>query len=139
MAAQYERVRYVPDMKNVPAQFDYFCRIAWTRQQHKPRDNLLFIVEELSEVTQPSRAPDWWRRIIVQGRVYGFSIIGTTQRPAFVDKSFETNASFIRCGRLLNRNDAQTMARIIGVKIEQISTLPDRAAFEFDGRQVRRV
>lgn len=129
-------LRYRPDvMKPVAAQFDLFCRIAWEIQRADPRTDCLFVVEELSEVTQPSYAPPAWKRINVQGRVLGFTVIGTSQRPAYVDKSFTGNATFVRCGRLGFADDAREVGQRIGVPYGDIQRLPDRWAYEFDGRK----
>lgn len=133
-------LRVRPDFdspRTIAQQFDLFCRIAWAVQLADPATDCLFVVEELSEVTSASWAPPAWRRVCVQGRAYGFSVIGTTQRPAFVDKSFTTNATWIRCGRLGDVLDARVMSQRLGVALVDLQRLPDRWAYEFDGRQTR--
>lgn len=149
---QRARLRYCPEMMPPPSfmpgrrdrgelwiahQFDLFCRIAWAAQVEDPHTDCLFIVEELSEVTTASWAPPAWRRINVQGRAYGFIVVGTTQRPAFVDKSFSTNATTIRCGRLGDALDAKVMSQRLGVPVVNLQRLPDRWAYVFDGRETR--
>lgn len=131
-------LRYVPSSyDDLERQFDLFCRIAWTVQAAQPDVDCLLVVEELAELTKPSSAPQWWRRINVQGRVYGFIVVGTTQRPQFVDKSFTSSATFIRCGRLGELPDARVIGQRIGVDPGELQRLPDRAAYVFDGRNVR--
>ncbi len=132
-------LRYVPDLDpdapTVERQFELFCRIAWAAQWHDPATDCLFIVEELSEVTRPERAPPVWRRINVQGRVLGFIVVGTTQSPAFVDKSFTGNATLIRAGRLGELAHARVIAQRINVDPAELQRLPDRAAYVYDGRK----
>lgn len=128
------RLRYVPRYVNVAEQFDLFCRIVWTVQEHDTSDALV-VAEELSEVTSPSWAPEWWRRMNNQGRVYGLSILGTSQFPAQVDMSFRANANRIRCGVLREKRHALTMAERLGVDARALQTLPERWAYVFDGRR----
>lgn len=139
-ALRERALRVRPDFdspRTIAQQFDLFCRIAWAVQLTDPATDCLCVVEELSEVTSASWAPPAWRRICVQGRAYGFSVIGTTQRPAFVDKSFTTNATRIRCGRLGDALDARVMSQRLGVPIVDLQRLPDRWAYVFDGRETR--
>jgi hypothetical protein len=131
-------LRYVPRYRAVEAQFDFFCRLAWARQVARPSDDLLLVVEELPEVTRPERAPEVWRRIINQGRVLGFSVIATTQRPALVDKSFTGAATLIASGRLGELIDARIVGQRINVDPVELQRLPDRVAYVFDGRTTRR-
>lgn len=133
------RLRYVPDMLgDVERQFDRFCALAWTVQEWRPKSELLFGVDELQEVTTASHPPPQWRRIITQGRVLGFTVVGMTQRPALVDKTFTGNATLVRCGRLGEEPDAKLIGRKIGVTAAEIMELPDRHGFIYDGRTTER-
>lgn len=136
------RTRYVPGFDLVREQFERFCRIAWAMQLRDPGTDLLLVVEELSEVTSPTWAPPLWRRMCNQGRVYGFSIIGTTQAPSYVDKGFSTNATLVRCGRLGEFSHARVIGQRINVKPAQIQALQDCShgiphTYVYDGRQTR--
>ena len=88
-------------------QFNLFCRLAYAR------GDLCMVVEELAFVTRPSWAPDAWRMMTCTGRHGGVHIIGTSQRPAQVDKDFLGNATLIRCGRLGHRADVKVMADLL--------------------------
>jgi hypothetical protein len=88
-------------------EFDLFCRLAYARA------NLCMVVEELAFVTRPSWAPDAWRMMTCTGRHGGVHIIGTSQRPAQVDKDFLGNATLIRCGRLGHRADVKVMSDLL--------------------------
>lgn len=132
------RVRFVPDLDgDTAAQFAELCRVAWKAQLAR-RAALFFLVEELDTVTGPSHAPPAWRNVLVRGRVHRFIIAGTTQSPAFVDKAFTGNATYIRCGRLGELRHAKVIADRLNIDAAELVRLPDRAGYEWDGRTVRR-
>lgn len=103
---------YVPtgDGKEVKRQFDLFCRIAWELV------GCTVLVEELSRVTMASWSPPAWRNLSTAGRHQGLTIIGTSQRPASIDKDFLGNCSEIRCYRVNYDNDAKVMADALGLR-----------------------
>lgn len=90
--------------KDLDETFDRFCRVAWELQ------GWCIVVEELSRVTSPSWAPPAWKDLSTAGRHQGLEVIGTSQRPAQVDKDFLGNCSEIRCYGLIYPNDAEAMA-----------------------------
>jgi hypothetical protein len=92
------------DMK---AQFDRFCRIAWELV------GWMIVVEELSQVTKASWAPQSWKKLTTAGRHRGLTIIGVCQRPAQVDKDFFGNCSTIRCYKVGFMADAKSMADVM--------------------------
>lgn len=153
LALRSKALRYCPQLIPPPAfepkrrdraalwmgkQFELFCQIAWQVQQADPDTDCLFLVEELSKVTRPGAAPPWWHQIVELGRAFGFVVVATTQRPAYVDLGIRGAATFIWCGRLGEEDDARAMGRRLGVRHEEIQRLPDLAAFVFDGRETRR-
>lgn len=85
-----------PDIRS--KQFDIFCKLA------VKVGNLLMLVEELKFVTKPSYAPLPWAQCNLQGRHCGLKIIGTSQRPASIDKDFLYSATVIHTGRLLAKD-----------------------------------
>jgi len=122
---------------DVKRQFDLFCRCMWEME------GAHVLVEELSGVTMASWAPPAWKKLSTAGRHQGLTIIGTSQRPASIDKDFLGNCTEIRCYRVNYDNDAKVMAdtldlqteyelkgkRTVAVKpLKQIRTLPN---FEF--------
>lgn len=115
------RAVYVPDRARGDAwlerQFELFCGLAIAAK------SCLVIVEELSMVTKPQRAPARWREVITTGRHYGLSIIGTSQRPALVDKTFFSNATMIRCGKLSAASDKKTMSDSMDVPLIELRAL----------------
>lgn len=104
-------------------QFAAFCALAWRE------GNAVMFVDELAEVTQASRAPAAWRKIVNVGRSYengtkSLSVIGVSQTPTEVDKSFLGNCDLIHTGRLGNVAAAKTFAQQWGISAAEITNLP---------------
>lgn len=128
-------LRVLPLRVDVDRQFALFCRIAWATQEADPRTDCYLVVEEASKVLRAGVRNAPWENIVEVGRVYGFTLLVTTQRPAYVDLGFRGAANFVRCGRLGEEEDARVMGRRLGVPYGDIQRLPDHAAYEFDGRK----
>lgn len=109
---------YVPigDDKAVKKQFDFFCRIVWELE------GATVLVEELSRVTMPSWAPPAWKNLSTAGRHQGLTIIGTSQRPAQIDKDFLGNCTEVRCYRVNYDTDAKVMADALNLPTEYAPT-----------------
>lgn len=112
-------VRVIPstDAGQRQTQFDLVCRTAMAIGK------LLFIAEELRFVTQPSKAPAGWAGITLRGRKRGVRVIGTSQRPASIDKDFLGSATLIRCGALNYPEDRRAVAAVMGIDAGQIEKL----------------
>lgn len=121
-------VVFVPTLnqKKDMALFDVFCQIALASCK------LTMVVEELHSVTQPSNAPDGWRKVNFMGRGFGVHVFGLSQRPASVDKAFMGSLSYVHCGRLPHPPDRAAMAEIIGVDKKEISELSGFQAIQKD-------
>jgi hypothetical protein len=121
LATKNFRVNFCPswDAKKRAAQFDLFCRAALSA------GNLTLIVEELHMVTSPSHAPAGWQQVTCIGRAYGLRVIGTSQRPAHMDKDFLSNATAVVCFRVNDVNAQRTMAQSMGVTLDQVKALPN--------------
>lgn len=105
-------------------QFDAFCALAWDV------GNLTMFVDELAEVTKANKAPGTWRKCVNVGRSYengtkALAIIGASQRPAEVDKSFLGNCDIVHIGRLGDIADAKRFASSWGCDAAELSNLPD--------------
>lgn len=112
--------RFVPDKsddKKLAAQFSLFCGLAYAAGR------CVLVIEELSMLTRAGFAPARWRECVVTGRHVGLTIIGTTQRPALVDKTFFSNATVIRCGRLGSAGDKKAMADALDVPVADVRAL----------------
>ena len=103
-------------------EFDLVCRTIMAI------GNLLFVAEELRFVTQPSRAPAGWAAITLRGRKRGVKVIGTSQRPASIDKDFLGSATLIRCGALNYPEDRIAVAKVMGIPSRGIELLEGHEA-----------
>lgn len=106
-------------------QFDIFCRLAFNL------GNVLVVVEELRFVTMPSRAPEGWALLTLRGRKRGVKIIGTSQRPAQIDKDFLGNCTLIRCGALEYPADRAAVAPVLRCRVEDIAALSGHRFIEW--------
>lgn len=112
--------------------FPPFCKLAFVWMKAAPRGVL--VVEELSDVTSPGKAPQGWGEIVRKGRHYSGSIYGLTQRPAESDKTLAGNADVIHCGRLSFPTDRKTLAEYLDVPVDQVTELPSLHWIERDMR-----
>lgn len=125
--AETFKLRYLVDHgKDIIAQFDLFCRMAWSA------GDLTMFVDELPEVTKANRAPPAWRKCVNVGREYQdggkikrLSIIGAGQRPAECDKTFIANCDIVHTGRLGDQSDAKRFASSWGCDHAELANLPN--------------
>lgn len=102
-------------------QFDRFCRAGLAVA--RARRQCLCVIDELHLVTEAGRSPPGWRELIETGRKFGISVIAASIRPAAIDKSFWTNCTAVRTGRLNYADDQKTLANCLGVRPEEIAAL----------------
>lgn len=112
------RQRFVagPDMPLDKA-FGAVCKLAFAA------GNLVFLAEELSDVTSASQAPPAWRQVITQGRHQGLHVMAAAQRPALIDKTLLGNCTYVRCFGLRYRDDRRAMAQAMDVDEARIQAL----------------
>lgn len=111
---------FQPDRSNVARfeqQFGLLCGLALAA------GNLTLVIEELALVTRAGYAPPRWMEVVTAGRHRGLSVVGTTQRPALVDKTFFGNATVIRVGRLNATSDKRAMSDALGVDFDDLTAL----------------
>jgi hypothetical protein len=112
------RARYVPGgALRLADAFALCCRLAFEAGE------LVFVAEELSDVTTASHAPAAWRQCITQGRHKGLVLIGATQRPALIDKTYLANCTLLRCGYLGYEADRRAMAVELDVPRDLVAGL----------------
>lgn len=105
------------DVKRRAQQFDLVCRLAMAT------GNLDFIAEELRFVTTPSRAPLGWAQVTLTGRHKGLRVIGSSQRPASIDKDFLGNCTKVHVGRLVYPEDVRAVSKATGITEADIGAL----------------
>jgi len=112
--------------------FDVFCKLAWiycrSRMGH-------VVVEELADVTTPSKAPTSWGEIVRKSRGYGTTVYALTQRPQEVDKTVQGNAALFHCGMMSDKHDARYVAqRLLNIDTAQVEALKPLQFIERDVR-----
>lgn len=119
------RIRYVTQaakQKDMQAEFEALCELVYAWQ------HCVFIAEELANVTTPSWAPASWRKMTTSGRHEGIHIIGATQTPALVDKTFLGNCTLLHCCALREANHRKAIARSMDITENEVASL---VQFEF--------
>lgn len=112
------KARYVAgDSVKLETAFGMVCRLAFTA------GDLVFLAEELSDVTSASQAPPEWRKCITQGRHRAMHILAAAQRPALIDKTLLGNCTYIRCFTLRYSDDRRAMAKAMDLPESQITAL----------------
>jgi hypothetical protein len=114
------RVRYLPrgaGEKNVRKEFETLCELVYAWGQNT------FIAEELSNVTTPGWAPAAWRKMTTSGRHEAVHIIGATQNPALVDKTFLGNCTLVHVCALREYPHRMYVARSIDCDLERVTAL----------------
>lgn len=114
--------------------FDLSCQLAYAAR------NCIFLPEELSNFTTASWAPPLWKRMCNSGRHEGVHVIGASQFPAQIDKSFLSNATIVHCGFLGEKPHRQAVAQKMDVNPDMIRDLPDLHYLEWhrEGRKLVR-
>lgn len=119
--------------------FDIFCRLAWVWIKAKPKRCL--VVEELADVTNPGKAPQFWGEILRKGRdPHQALVIGLTQRASESDSTIAGNATVIHAGYQSFPRDRRTIAEYCDVPLEEIRNLGELDYVERDlrTRELRR-
>lgn len=132
-----------------PGRFRFICRGAGEKALRKEFEALcelvyawehcVFVAEELANVTTPGWAPASWRKMTTSGRHAGVHIIGATQTPALVDKTFLGNATMVHCCALREYQHRVAVARSMDIDEARIAGLVKFQWLEkdFDSGEVR--
>ena len=111
--------------------FELFCKLAWIWLRHQQG---VLVVEELSDVTSPGKAPPAWGEIGRKHRHVGAEVYALSQRPAESDKTIVGNAAIIHCGPMAFADDRKYMARCLDVDVERVTALERLHYIERDMR-----
>lgn len=117
---------YQPEAGDIKEKFEFICKLAFTL------GDLVLVVEELNRVTAATGAPPQWQNCTSRGRHRGLNIYGVSQRPASLDKDFFSNATKIRTGRVNFEADIRTLANVLRVSKDEISSLKPLEYIERD-------
>ena len=104
-----------------PAEFERFCQVAFTFNRQAPA---LIVCEELAAVTNTVKARGAWGRLVNQGLAFEPTIIATVQRGQEVDKSVMNNATYLHLCMHNTDDDAQYVAKKLGIALEQVPRQP---------------
>lgn len=112
--------------------FELACQLAYQA------GNCVFLVEELSNFTSPSYAPPLWARMCNSGRHEGVFVIGCSQFPAQIDKSFLSNATLIHVGFLGELPHRKAVSQRMDINEQEIKNLKDLHFLEWErkGRSI---
>ncbi len=122
-AAGFGKIRARLELDPTPQNFDWFCSIAWAIGYAKKP--MTVIAEELADVVKAGYSGKHWGFLSRKGRKYGIRIMGVSQRPQIVDKTFLNQCRFIWCGLLRTPADQKYMAGIMALPTEKIATLEE--------------
>lgn len=100
--------------------FNDVCKLGYLWGQLWP---IVFVGEEISDVTNPGKAPDGWGQLNRKGLYFGNHIYSITQRPAECDKTVWGNASVIHSHGFIRAEDKDYMARQLSVSVLEIEAL----------------
>ena len=110
-------------MNPTPENFEWFCELIWSiGHQANP---MMLICEELADVCQPGKAGYWWGQVLRKGRKYGIKIIGVSQRPQEVDKTFFNSCLVKWCGILGSANDRRYMAQVMDLTVNELAPVQE--------------
>lgn len=112
--------------------FETFCRLAWVWARSAVG---VLVIEELSDVTTPGKAPIAWGEIVRKSRGYGTEIYTLTQRPQEVDKTAQGNAALFHVGMMPDEMDRAYVARrLLGCDVRLMAALKPLHWIERDTR-----
>jgi hypothetical protein len=116
------RVAYVGPISR--DHFSIFCKLAWVWLRAKKKRWL--VVEELADVTNPGKAPQFWGEILRKGRdPHQANVIGLTQRPAESDSTIAGNCALIHSGFQSFPRDRKTISEYLDVPVAQVAALSE--------------
>lgn len=110
-------VTFVPNCGRDKAReaFDVFCQLAYEKE------DVCLVNHELSDVTEPGWAPEGWEMCTSHGRHNGLVVIGASQMPSNIDKTFLSNCSRVYAFRVTEMNANDRMARMLSLDRAQMA------------------
>ncbi|GGX52284.1 hypothetical protein [Saccharospirillum salsuginis] len=110
------------------ANFARFCEAVMAMAD--ARRPAVVLVDELGNVTTPSKAPEHWHNVISLGRAMGLKIRAGAQRAPEIDKTLIGNKTHLWIGYQSRTADAQYLAKETDVPVETIKALRPKPHFD---------
>lgn len=88
-------------------QFNRFCLVCDQAQR------MTVLADELADLTEPNWAPEGWEMLTRQGRHAQLEVLGASQSPSDLDKTFYRNCSTITIFRLIEAADIDRVAKML--------------------------
>ncbi|HKJ87198.1 MAG TPA: hypothetical protein VKA48_01575, partial [Gammaproteobacteria bacterium] len=104
-----------------PRNFEKFCEVAELVISADRKTTV--VVEELADVTTPSKASPAWGRLARGARKFGGTIYAITQRPQEADKTIYTQAAYLWVGFLERPKDQKEMADRLAVSVDDVRAI----------------
>lgn len=122
------RIAYVAggDLKEA---FNFLCKLVMYAGRFIAP--LVFVAEELADVTTPSKAPGEWGILVRRGLKRGITIYAISQRWAEADKTAMGNASDFICF-MPRPTDLKYVAQKTGIDIDELAALKPFEFIKFD-------
>jgi hypothetical protein len=122
------RIAYVPggDLKD---EFNFLCAAVMYAGRYV--GGLVFIAEELADVTTPAKAPDKWGILVRRGLKRDITIFAISQRWAEADKTAMGNASEYVCF-MSRENDIPYVSKKTGIPVTDFKELNPFEYIQYD-------
>jgi hypothetical protein len=104
---------------------------AWACKLAQARAPCVFVVDELADFVRAGESETPWGWIVRHGRKYGLEVVVGCQRPALLDKSLWSMATWIRSRRLNYAADHEAIGAALAVDRRDVAAL---AGFDWIAR-----
>jgi len=139
-AHQFAIVYHPPrEREHAEKLFDLVCEITfervnrlWIEAGRTEAERMTLVVDELADVVRAGYSPPQWAACVRLGRKRGLSILAASQRPAVIDKTFWSLATYVRGSALGYAEDQSALAKALGVPVQRVAMLRGYEAIERD-------
>lgn len=85
--------------------------------------NVMCVIEEIHTYMQREHIPKWLKKMILVGRHRGVGILGTSQRPAEVSKTFVSQCAHVFVGVCFEKNDLKYFEETLGDSASELGAV----------------
>lgn len=121
--ASRKRFRLALTVEPTEENFLEWCDIVWRTADGKVQTGVY--IEELADVTNAGKAVGPHGQIMRKGRKYNLHSRSVSQRPQECPKTVISMCAYKWCGRLQNLQDTKVMAGHLGLKPEDLQSMPN--------------